>query len=336
MPRPPVFRTLDSLSRGPQAASSSTGPTRPAHGLQPLPPPARPPGSSSPPTSATTLTTRSRRYEYKHVPGYFHFDVAAPLITPEHALLAKGCFGLLDTSSGCWDRLKAELAELNRAGSLRGESYKLLYLARHQQGHHNVAEAKYTAEVRALFASLHVPQGYATSTGERLRVLVTNEHLHLSRRRPTGDLVGQMGARVDGRDHRLGARCQPDRPRHRIDGLAQGGLAQGCSGRHHPAADALARQSAPADVPDMVRCDTLLASRMGVPLLTLRFAVILSAQHTDLVRRLERASRQGQGRLGRRGRGRRGALLMLARCSDDGQQVFSSRLNRSIEPPCPR
>lgn len=141
MPRPPVFRTLESLSRGPTPYSSSKPSNRPTHGLQPLPPPARP-VSSSPPTPRI----RPRRFEYEHVPGYFHFDVAAPLITSDSAL-AKGCFGLLDTASGCYERLKLELRELNEAGRALGESYKLIYFARHQQGHHNVAEAKYTAEV---------------------------------------------------------------------------------------------------------------------------------------------------------------------------------------------
>ncbi|KAF8064321.1 histidine phosphatase superfamily [Lyophyllum atratum] len=51
-------------------------------------------------------------------------------------------FGLLDDSSDRWNKFFAKLEKLNRDGDRR-TSYKVFFFARHGQGFHNVAEAKY-------------------------------------------------------------------------------------------------------------------------------------------------------------------------------------------------
>lgn len=54
-------------------------------------------------------------------------------------------FGLLDKTEDRWKRLTARIHELN-GDSDDLTAYKLIYLARHGEGYHNVAEAKYGKE----------------------------------------------------------------------------------------------------------------------------------------------------------------------------------------------
>ncbi|KAL7410969.1 histidine phosphatase superfamily [Mrakia frigida] len=82
-------------------------------------------------------------HKFEHVPGFFHQDDLAPLVSAERSL--DKSFGLLDESPERWSNLKNKVAELN-ASAPEGTSYKVIYFARHGQGYHNVAEVKYSAE----------------------------------------------------------------------------------------------------------------------------------------------------------------------------------------------
>ncbi|KAG8907907.1 hypothetical protein FRB99_001767, partial [Tulasnella sp. 403] len=77
------------------------------------------------------------------VPGYFVQDElsAAPSIigpVPER-------FGLLDNSSEYWTNFTSKVGELNRHASPH-TAYKVVFLGRHGEGFHNVAEAYYGTE----------------------------------------------------------------------------------------------------------------------------------------------------------------------------------------------
>ncbi|CDZ98609.1 Predicted phosphoglycerate mutase [Phaffia rhodozyma] len=81
-------------------------------------------------------------YKYEHIPGFFHQDILAPLISGEAAL--EQSFGLLDESPQHWQLFKNKIAELDEKAE-DGASYKVIWLGRHGQGFHNVAAAKYQA-----------------------------------------------------------------------------------------------------------------------------------------------------------------------------------------------
>ncbi|TFK22033.1 phosphoglycerate mutase [Coprinopsis marcescibilis] len=81
-------------------------------------------------------------YTYEILPDCF----AHPLEGDGEPLIAvPERFGLIDESPDRWTRLRAKLAEMNSTTSADDGAavYKLLFLIRHGQGFHNVAEAKY-------------------------------------------------------------------------------------------------------------------------------------------------------------------------------------------------
>ncbi|KAM0755972.1 phosphoglycerate mutase-like protein [Meredithblackwellia eburnea MCA 4105] len=83
-------------------------------------------------------------FHYSVVPGFFYQDSPTFDPTKPYDSLSDD-FGLLDKTEHGWYNLKLRLKELNEAGSLEGQrvEYKLLWCARHAEGFHNVAEAKY-------------------------------------------------------------------------------------------------------------------------------------------------------------------------------------------------
>ncbi|PBK69371.1 phosphoglycerate mutase-like protein [Armillaria solidipes] len=78
--------------------------------------------------------------EYEAVSGFFSQDavdanpVAIGAVPPR--------FGLLDASPERWETFKSAVKKLNN-DSASSVSYKVFFLGRHGQGHHNVAESKY-------------------------------------------------------------------------------------------------------------------------------------------------------------------------------------------------
>ncbi|KAL8283657.1 hypothetical protein RQP46_005452 [Phenoliferia psychrophenolica] len=77
---------------------------------------------------------------YSVVPGFFVQDT--PGFDGHTADTTADDFGLLDKSPSGWAKLSASLDSLNSQAP-SGTSYKLLWCARHAQGFHNMAEAKY-------------------------------------------------------------------------------------------------------------------------------------------------------------------------------------------------
>ncbi|KAM0722617.1 hypothetical protein Q7P37_002058 [Cladosporium fusiforme] len=92
----------------------------------------------------------SRKYEYEAVTGYFMQD--DPKTDADSFDYTKHNFGLLSrsypdapsttTTQTQWQHFTSHLAHLN-ANAPSQTTYKLLYLARHGEGDHNVAEAQY-------------------------------------------------------------------------------------------------------------------------------------------------------------------------------------------------
>ncbi|KAF9226834.1 phosphoglycerate mutase-like protein [Gyrodon lividus] len=87
---------------------------------------------------------------YETVPGFFaqdnhglvqerqsHYEASTGKILPR--------FGLIDERQDRWTKFSAEIEQLNQAAA-PGVQYKVIFLGRHGQGVHNVAEAKYGTE----------------------------------------------------------------------------------------------------------------------------------------------------------------------------------------------
>ncbi|KAG8820999.1 hypothetical protein FRC19_008317 [Serendipita sp. 401] len=81
------------------------------------------------------------QYDYQVVTGWFIQDNSTQVVTLPPS------FGLLDPTENGWSKIKEFLAKANGDDRVPGTIHKLLFLGRHGQGWHNVAEAKYgTAE----------------------------------------------------------------------------------------------------------------------------------------------------------------------------------------------
>ncbi|KZT64923.1 phosphoglycerate mutase-like protein [Daedalea quercina L-15889] len=81
-----------------------------------------------------------QRRKFSVVSGFFAQDDPHAIPAKIGALPAR--FGLLDGSPECWSKFKSHVAKLNQAAS-PGTTHKILFLGRHGEGWHNVAEAKY-------------------------------------------------------------------------------------------------------------------------------------------------------------------------------------------------
>ncbi|PCH39994.1 phosphoglycerate mutase-like protein [Wolfiporia cocos MD-104 SS10] len=82
-------------------------------------------------------------YTFSIVTGYFAQD--DPNANPAVIGALPSHFGLLDDSADRWSKFTTRIAELNGSAP-SGTMYKVLFLGRHGQGFHNVAEAKYGTE----------------------------------------------------------------------------------------------------------------------------------------------------------------------------------------------
>ncbi|TDL19205.1 phosphoglycerate mutase-like protein [Rickenella mellea] len=91
-----------------------------------------------------TEPNRAAARSYHILPGFFIQDrpLATPL-PPDEPILPR--FGLLDASDERWETFKDKLEDMNAAAP-SGTSFRLIFLGRHGQGYHNVAEAKYGTE----------------------------------------------------------------------------------------------------------------------------------------------------------------------------------------------
>jgi len=79
-------------------------------------------------------------YTFAYIPGFFAQDdpnANASAIGP-----LPDRFGLLDSSPGHWENFKLKIENLNSECD-PNDSVKVLFLGRHGEGYHNVAEAKY-------------------------------------------------------------------------------------------------------------------------------------------------------------------------------------------------
>ncbi|GAA5953458.1 hypothetical protein JCM8115_000531 [Rhodotorula mucilaginosa] len=84
---------------------------------------------------------RSPTWQYSVVEGYFHQTSKSTGHDSSHDYLDES-FGLLDTSKERWTNLRKDLRRLNDESD--GDTvFKVLFLGRHGQGWHNVAEQHY-------------------------------------------------------------------------------------------------------------------------------------------------------------------------------------------------
>ncbi|GAA6032717.1 hypothetical protein JCM8097_000757 [Rhodosporidiobolus ruineniae] len=106
---------------------------------------------TSPGGFLTALGALGGKYEYSVVDGFFAQSAATsiPSIPSTSSTLSAApddpsshSFGLLDRSPERWHHFQRNISYLN-AESDEGTSYKVLFVARHGQGWHNVAETKY-------------------------------------------------------------------------------------------------------------------------------------------------------------------------------------------------
>ncbi|KAG8935787.1 hypothetical protein FRC02_006337 [Tulasnella sp. 418] len=81
--------------------------------------------------------------QYEIVPGIFTHD--DPDVPPETIPAVPARFGLIESSAHGWSNLMAEVSRMNRESD-SNIFYKVIYLGRHGQGYHNVAEANYGTE----------------------------------------------------------------------------------------------------------------------------------------------------------------------------------------------
>ncbi|GAA5850180.1 hypothetical protein JCM8547_001032 [Rhodosporidiobolus lusitaniae] len=99
-------------------------------------------GSGTARGSQTADVTSPTTYAYSVVDGFFRQSSPSfPTNDPTYDPL-QDSFGLIDKSSSRWKRFKRDIKRLNEDGEER-TSVKVLFLARHGQGYHNVAESKY-------------------------------------------------------------------------------------------------------------------------------------------------------------------------------------------------
>ncbi|RPA74576.1 phosphoglycerate mutase-like protein [Ascobolus immersus RN42] len=127
-----IFSTFGSFSGSSTQASSLPTPTRPGPGK----------------------TTFYSGINFTVVPGFFKQE--AEETDPNEFDWISENFGLVfKTPSGTpdWPKFKREVARLNNKAA-RNERYKVLFLARHGQGHHNVAESFYGTALWDCFYSL--------------------------------------------------------------------------------------------------------------------------------------------------------------------------------------
>ncbi|GAA5832137.1 hypothetical protein JCM11251_004253 [Rhodosporidiobolus azoricus] len=93
---------------------------------------------------ANTLeaVTPDRAWHHEVIDGFFkQSSPSFPSNDPSYDPLIDS-FGLIDQSSSRWARFKSKIQALNEDGG-DGTAVKVFFLARHGQGYHNVAEAKY-------------------------------------------------------------------------------------------------------------------------------------------------------------------------------------------------
>ncbi|PVF96751.1 phosphoglycerate mutase-like protein [Serendipita vermifera] len=77
-------------------------------------------------------------YRYEVVTGWFMQDQNASQVVEFPA-----SFGLLESSSDGWKKLKEFIAEMNGDNRVPGTIHKVFFFGRHGQGWHNIAESKY-------------------------------------------------------------------------------------------------------------------------------------------------------------------------------------------------
>lgn len=87
--------------------------------------------------------------------GYNNSDRGSERDPLEHS------FGLVDTSHERWSRFQTELDRLNEQSD-KHTAYKVLFVARHGQGWHNVAESKYGSAAWNLHWSMEYGDGNMT------------------------------------------------------------------------------------------------------------------------------------------------------------------------------
>jgi len=81
---------------------------------------------------------RMTTYRYETVPGFFKQDAVGYI----QRLQVLPSFGLLDDSKDRWHNFRRRIEEIN-ASAPDGTCYKVLFVARHGQGWHNVGGLKY-------------------------------------------------------------------------------------------------------------------------------------------------------------------------------------------------
>ncbi|KAG8829042.1 hypothetical protein FRC17_007181 [Serendipita sp. 399] len=81
------------------------------------------------------------QYDYEVATGWFIQDNSTEVVTLPQS------FGLLDPTENGWNKIKDFIAKANGDDRVPGTIHKLLFLGRHGQGWHNVAESKYGTEV---------------------------------------------------------------------------------------------------------------------------------------------------------------------------------------------
>jgi broad specificity phosphatase PhoE len=84
-----------------------------------------------------------RKFKYQAVSGFFAQD--DPRASPQVIGALPPHIGLLDNSPDRWTSFTSKISLLNREAT-SGTQYKVLFLGRHGEGYHNVAEAKYGTE----------------------------------------------------------------------------------------------------------------------------------------------------------------------------------------------
>ncbi|GAA5980573.1 hypothetical protein JCM10908_001693 [Rhodotorula pacifica] len=89
-------------------------------------------------------TSTASAWQYSVLDGYFHQSRGSNGNDSSHDYLDES-FGLIDTSRGRWTNLRDSLTRLNEETN-NGTLFKVLFLGRHGQGWHNVAEDHYGSE----------------------------------------------------------------------------------------------------------------------------------------------------------------------------------------------
>ncbi|KAG8993403.1 hypothetical protein FRB94_013995 [Tulasnella sp. JGI-2019a] len=100
--------------------------------------------SKHPQAHLEKVTVPYKAITYEIVTGFFVQDEPHTNQAPASSLLPR--FGLKDASPQRWERFTERVHVLNKYSGPH-VSYKVIFLGRHGQGVHNVAEAYYGAEV---------------------------------------------------------------------------------------------------------------------------------------------------------------------------------------------